>query len=149
MAQRRRRVFIVGHLGEPCPTEILFERESVFGDSAPSRQKGEGIARTTKGGIDEPDGREVSTLSGTGEESYGFNWQNGGGYRNANDGLGISKEHTPPLSTSQVVAVTNNLISAAGFSTYREKDTASSIRCMQAKQADTDLVIGDKILPRR
>lgn len=34
-----------------------------------------------------------------------FNWQNGGGYGNANDGLGISNEHSPPCSVSQVAAV--------------------------------------------
>lgn len=35
----------------------------------------------------------------------GFNWQNGGGYGNANPGLGITNEGTGPLSTSQVPAV--------------------------------------------
>jgi DNA (cytosine-5)-methyltransferase 1 len=35
----------------------------------------------------------------------GFNWQNGGGYGNANDGLGITEEGTGPLSRSQVPAV--------------------------------------------
>jgi hypothetical protein len=34
-----------------------------------------------------------------------FNWQNGGGYGKANDGLGISIDHTPPQSRSQVAAV--------------------------------------------
>lgn len=34
-----------------------------------------------------------------------FNWQNGGGYGEAHDGLGISEEHTPPMSRSQVAAV--------------------------------------------
>ena len=36
--------------------------------------------------------------------AIGFNWQNGGGYGNANDGLGITMEATPPLSTSQIPA---------------------------------------------
>ena len=36
--------------------------------------------------------------------AIGFNWQNGGGYGNANDGLGITMEGTPPLSTSQIPA---------------------------------------------
>ena len=35
----------------------------------------------------------------------GFNWQNGGGYGNANPGLGITEDGTGPLSTSQVPAV--------------------------------------------
>jgi hypothetical protein len=37
-------------------------------------------------------------------QSLGFNWQNGGGYGNANDGLGITEEGTGPLSRSQVPA---------------------------------------------
>lgn len=42
--QRRRRVFIVGHLGGFCPPEILFESESVPGHSPPGREAGEGVA---------------------------------------------------------------------------------------------------------
>ena len=37
--------------------------------------------------------------------SYGFNWQNGGGYGNAHDGLGITEDGVGPLSISQVPAV--------------------------------------------
>lgn len=53
--QRRRRLFVVGHLGDAAgPAAVLFERESLRGDPAPRRQAGEGIAPTisarTKGG---------------------------------------------------------------------------------------------------
>jgi DNA (cytosine-5)-methyltransferase 1 len=37
--------------------------------------------------------------------SYGFNWQNGGGYGNGHDGLGITEDGVGPLSISQVPAV--------------------------------------------
>ena len=37
--------------------------------------------------------------------AIGFNWQNGGGYGNANDGLGITAEGTGPLQRSQHPAV--------------------------------------------
>ena len=37
-------------------------------------------------------------------QSLGFNWQNGGGYGDANDGLGITEEGTGPLSRPQVPA---------------------------------------------
>lgn len=46
VAQRRRRVFIVGHLGGGGSTKILFECESGVWDSPPSREAGEGIARS-------------------------------------------------------------------------------------------------------
>jgi len=53
--QRRRRVFVVGHLGDwRRAAAVLFERESLLWHSAPRREAGKGIAPTlsarTKGG---------------------------------------------------------------------------------------------------
>jgi DNA (cytosine-5)-methyltransferase 1 len=46
--QRRRRVFVVGHLGDPArAAAVLFERESLRGDPAPRRETGEGVAAAT------------------------------------------------------------------------------------------------------
>lgn len=55
LAQRRRRVFVVGYLGDwRRAAAVLFERESLLGHSAPGRETGKGIAPTlsarTKGG---------------------------------------------------------------------------------------------------
>jgi len=45
--QRRRRVFVVGYLGDSTrAAKVFFERESVCRDSAPRRAKGEEIAGT-------------------------------------------------------------------------------------------------------
>ena len=46
VAQRRRRVFLVGHLGEPggAPAAVLFEPESLRWDSESSREKRQAIA---------------------------------------------------------------------------------------------------------
>lgn len=50
VAQRRRRVFVVGHAGDwRGPTAVLLEPESVCGDSAPRRGPGESIAPTIAG----------------------------------------------------------------------------------------------------
>jgi DNA (cytosine-5)-methyltransferase 1 len=47
VAQRRRRVFVVAHLGARAPAAaVLFEPESLRGDPPPSRQSGQGIAPT-------------------------------------------------------------------------------------------------------
>ncbi len=44
--QRRRRVFVVGYLGDwRRAAAVLFERESLSGDSAPRRKAGKGFAR--------------------------------------------------------------------------------------------------------
>ena len=45
VAQRRRRVFVVGCLGDgTSAAKVLFESESVRRDTAPSREKGKGVA---------------------------------------------------------------------------------------------------------
>ena len=47
VAQRRRRVFVVGCLGDQrSAAQVLFERESVRRDTAPSREKGQEVAAT-------------------------------------------------------------------------------------------------------
>jgi DNA (cytosine-5)-methyltransferase 1 len=46
VAQRRRRVFIVGHLGDGRAAEVLFERQSDNWDSAPRRAAGQRVAGT-------------------------------------------------------------------------------------------------------
>ena len=48
--QRRRRVFIVGYLGGPCPPEILFESEGGGGNPTASRETRERLAATLEGG---------------------------------------------------------------------------------------------------
>lgn len=45
VAQRRKRVFVVGCLGaNRCAAAVLFERQSLSGDTAPSRSKGQSVA---------------------------------------------------------------------------------------------------------
>jgi DNA (cytosine-5)-methyltransferase 1 len=47
VAQRRRRVFVIGCLGDSASAAaVLFERHSLQGNSAPSRQKGQEVAGT-------------------------------------------------------------------------------------------------------
>lgn len=46
VAQRRRRVFVVGHLGDwRRAAAVLFERHSLQGHPSPRREAGEGVAR--------------------------------------------------------------------------------------------------------
>jgi DNA (cytosine-5)-methyltransferase 1 len=50
--QRRRRVFLVGYLGDwRPPAAVLFERQSLSGDSPPSREKGKAVAALTANGV--------------------------------------------------------------------------------------------------
>jgi len=47
--QKRRRVFIAGCLGRPCPPEILFEPEGVSGDSPKGGKAGKEVAYCLRG----------------------------------------------------------------------------------------------------
>ena len=54
VAQRRRRVFVVGYLGDwRAAAAVLFERHSLSGDSAPSREKRKEVAGGITHGIGE------------------------------------------------------------------------------------------------
>jgi len=66
--QRRRRVFFVGHFGEPwsASAEILFELESSGGDSASGSETGEGVAGAVAAGagvVSRSGGGVVPTVS--------------------------------------------------------------------------------------
>jgi DNA (cytosine-5)-methyltransferase 1 len=55
VAQRRKRVFVVAYLGDWRPAAaVLFERESLSGHTAPSREKREGVAGDADGSTSEP-----------------------------------------------------------------------------------------------
>lgn len=66
VAQRRRRVFIVGHLGDGRAAEVLFEREGVPGDTPPSRETGQEVAYSLRANAshsgDKGDGGVNTTL---------------------------------------------------------------------------------------
>jgi DNA (cytosine-5)-methyltransferase 1 len=50
--QRRRRVFVVGHLGDwRCAAAVLFERHSLSGDTPPRREKGQGTSESPLDGV--------------------------------------------------------------------------------------------------
>jgi len=50
VAQRRRRVFIVGSLGDGRAAKVLFESEGMFGNPPARREAGQGVAGTLRGG---------------------------------------------------------------------------------------------------
>ena len=66
--QRRRRVWLVGHLGDSwrTPAEVLFEPKGVRGDSPPRRIAGQGFTREAGGGAEGAD-RPVPTNSNGGD----------------------------------------------------------------------------------
>jgi DNA (cytosine-5)-methyltransferase 1 len=66
VAQRRRRVFVVGYLGDwRRAAAVLFERHSLQGHPAPRREAGEGVAGTL-GGSSQSGGFRTTDLDNNG-----------------------------------------------------------------------------------
>ena len=111
--QRRRRVFVVGHLGNwRHPAAVLFERESLRGYPPPSREAGERVAPVLASG------------------AVGSN------------GAGIGREGDPSftLDSTASMAVAGTLESkygsAAGHSLRNDLLLAHPIRCHMVKGGD-------------
>jgi DNA (cytosine-5)-methyltransferase 1 len=76
VAQRRRRISLVADFGGLSAPEILFERESVSGDSEPRGEAGQGTPARTESGAG-----VASTITAT----YGTKWNgNAGAYNGGN-----------------------------------------------------------------
>jgi len=78
VAQRRRRVFVVAHLGEGnLAAKVLFESESVRRDTPPSRKAGQGVAINveTGVGVSLPEREVVGCLSDGAHMGGGLNGQ--------------------------------------------------------------------------
>jgi len=112
VAQRRRRIFVVGYLGDWRPaTAVLFEPESLRGDPTASREKGEEVtgtlgSRSTAGGGTLPIHDHATRHGG----------KDGRGKAN---GLGVGKEGdpSPTLTSGDRHAVA---FRESGFSHYTE-----------------------------
>ena len=119
VAQRRRRVFVVGYLGDwRRAAAVLFERESLSGHPAPSREAGEKAAPTvTQGAPFSRTGNQrveaeaivaqcLTTRTGSAYDPttetlpIAFGAQN-----SANQGDSVSTEVTPTLDKSKTPAV--------------------------------------------
>ena len=79
VAQRRRRVYVVGHLGSPCPAEILFDPESLRRDTPPSQETGSEVAGTIGAQLAKrshaPDGNGAY-IANTLEATHALRWDN-------------------------------------------------------------------------
>mgnify|MGYP000170163565 CR=1 FL=1 len=127
VAQRRRRVFVVGYLGDwRRAAAVLFERESMSGHPAPSREAGQKAAPTvTQGAPFSRTGKQrveaeaivaqcLTTRTGSAYDPttetlpIAFGAQN-----SANQGDSVSTEVTPTLDKSKVPAVVGTLTRAS------------------------------------
>jgi DNA (cytosine-5)-methyltransferase 1 len=78
VAQRRRRVFVVGYLGDwRVAAAVLFERESLQGNTKPSRKKREEVASDAQGSVGEAG--DVSCVGGNLSPTVTSKWMKGYG----------------------------------------------------------------------
>lgn len=88
VAQRRERLFLVGHLGDARACEVLFEPESMCWDTPSSREKRKAVAAAS--------GRSVAQCSGTGRlnQAVSFKYHQG----SAAGSVGAAVEQSPTLT---------------------------------------------------
>jgi DNA (cytosine-5)-methyltransferase 1 len=96
--QRRRRVFVVGCLGDwRSAASVLFESESLSGHPAPSRETRQRVAPTVGTG---------APYSRTGNARVEADALVFGAQNSASQGASVSKDISPTLDTSKVPALT-------------------------------------------
>lgn len=155
VAQRRRRVFVVGYLGDWRPAAaVLFERESLSGNPPPRREAGESVARCLATGTNSQrydgesetfvthspraegfDASEDGTGRGTPLVPVSFAWQQGGSMQMAyGDGVGITLQRSQhpavALIRSATVAMPGRLIGSA------ERIDRSAVRRLTPRECE-------------
>lgn len=114
VAQRRRRVFVVGHLGDwRRAAAVLFERHSLQGNPAPRRKAGEGFAHP------------VAPCLG----ASGRGFERGGETRGQD----------PVVAVAPTLAGTANGGGANGPG--RDVDSCESLICMSSGQANAEIAV--------
>ena len=110
VAQRRRRVFVVGYLGDwRRAAAVLFERESLSGHPAPSREAGQDVAKTLTRGVGQRDASEGAKWGSNQWVDAGKAIITFGAQNSANQGDSVSEHVTPTLDKSKTPAVLQNL----------------------------------------
>ena len=107
--QRRRRVFVVGYLGDwRRAAAVLLEREGMRGDSPPSRQTGQGLTRDVAQCL-VSSGRGVERTGDTrGQDNVVAHALRGEGFDASEDGTGRGTPIIPiPFDTTQITSASN------------------------------------------
>jgi DNA (cytosine-5)-methyltransferase 1 len=150
VAQRRRRVFVVGYLGNwHRAAAVLFERHSLCGYPAPSREKGESVAPTIKasvgtGGVDVEHPMVVNALCAADAKGVGNQYladhkcvvqpiaiaENTIGRKPENGGNGDGYTEGGPMYTLNATGV-HGVVQPIAFDAYNQttSDTVAALRC--------------------
>ncbi len=129
VAQRRRRVFVVGYLGDwRRAAEVLFERESLSGNPAPSREKRQEVAKILTRGISQRYDFETEDLIPT------YSLQGSGQISQNSNGDGWNKDVSFTLNTTDVHGVVQPIafhVDAQPDQMNFSTETTASLTCSQ------------------
>ena len=140
VAQRRRRVFVVGYLGDwRRAAAVLFERESLSGHPAPSREAGQKAAPTVTQGAPfsrtgnqrvETDALVAKCLTARGAGAGNCDPETSnmipiafGAQNSANQGDSVSTKVTPTLDKSKTPAVAYSIMPMNSGKDYKARVT--------------------------
>ena len=158
--QRRRRVFIVGCLGAPCPPEILLEPESLCRDPETFCQEGEEATRSVDGGPGKSrselaywDGGEISDTLDVSTLVKGQMMPEKRRFPVVMKCTGFSDYSSAASDeAASTLRVKNHestdlVLKATGFGKYTESSHCGPLRAKGQQSADVDLVLS--AAPRR
>ena len=154
VAQRRKRVFVVGYLGDWRPAAaVLFERHSLQGHPAPSREKRESVASYTPssiGGYSEGVGTlraHGGDISSTLDTTFGT--KQGLENQHVNSGCPMfvpatydMKQHHNPQTSSTVQLTTKNCSFVRGDTPLVQPIPLNSMNCFRSPDADASTGCG-------
>jgi len=122
--QRRRRVFVVGYLGDwRRAAAVLFEREGLQGHPAPRREAGQGVATRAASGVAIRGREGGGTAELTGDVATALRASQGGG----------DKPYV--LAAIQERAVSENPDAGPGGAGYRQDGTSYTLEARTVPQA--------------
>jgi DNA (cytosine-5)-methyltransferase 1 len=153
--QRRRRVFLVGHLGaeQRGAAAVLFEQHCLQGHPAPSRETRQDLAPTVSAGF-------TASSFGKYAEGCGTLRRDGGDLGGGSETLTIwrgSDQANAETVEGQAGTLNCNkgqqgdnaalpYFRATGRSSYTEAESAEALRACAAKHGDTDLVVSGEVV---
>ena len=127
VAQRRRRVFIVGSFGDGRSAEVLFEREGLFGHPPTRGEARQGIASGVAPSL-AASGRGTERAGESRVEPLSFDWQAAGSER--------TYIHDKPGATRGLSASKTLAVAFGGNNTSGEIDIATAVNAAPARRYD-------------
>jgi DNA (cytosine-5)-methyltransferase 1 len=125
VAQRRRRVFVVGYLGDwRVAAAVLFERESLQGNTKPSRKKREEVTANAEGSVGEAG--DVSCVGGNLSPTVTSKWMKGYGGPSGSNETG-NMVYAQPIGINGNIAGTidANYFKGCGSANFGERDVVA------------------------